>query len=75
MFTLTEDLLLFLSLQACRGHALDDGVEVDSAADSTEFSFSQYLSVPVDTAVMFATAPGKHQSMFYTHHIHTHLHA
>ncbi|XP_018550472.1 caspase-3 [Lates calcarifer] len=48
---------LFL-IQACRGHALDDGVEVDSAADSTEFSFSQYLSVPVDTAVMFATAPG-----------------
>ncbi|GLD56839.1 caspase-3-like protein [Lates japonicus] len=34
---------LFL-IQACRGHALDDGVEVDSAADSTEFSFSQLRS-------------------------------
>ncbi|XP_017282905.1 caspase-7-like [Kryptolebias marmoratus] len=49
---------LFL-IQACRGNALDDGVEVDSANDSTEsISFSQYLSVPVDTAVMYTTAPG-----------------
>ncbi|XP_059213822.1 caspase-3 [Centropristis striata] len=42
-------------IQACRGSDLDDGVEVDSAADS---SFSQHLSVPVDTAVMYATPPG-----------------
>ncbi|XP_044029068.1 caspase-3-like isoform X2 [Siniperca chuatsi] len=45
-------------IQACRGHDLDDGVEVDSAGDTTEGSFSQHLSVPVDTAVMYATAPG-----------------
>ncbi|KAI3362503.1 hypothetical protein L3Q82_012788 [Scortum barcoo] len=43
-------------IQACRGDALDDGVEVDSAGDAAEFS--QDLSVPVDTAVMYATAPG-----------------
>ncbi|XP_061589346.1 caspase-3-like [Cololabis saira] len=48
---------LFL-IQACRGHGLDDGVEVDSADDATDCSFSQYLSAPVDTAVMYATAPG-----------------
>ncbi|XP_030292357.1 caspase-7-like [Sparus aurata] len=45
-------------VQACRGDALDDGVEVDSADDSTESSFLQYLSLPVDAAVMYATAPG-----------------
>ncbi|XP_073334639.1 caspase-3-like [Pagrus major] len=45
-------------VQACRGHALDPGVEVDSADDSRESSFSQYLSLPVDTAVMYATPPG-----------------
>ncbi|KAM4527277.1 caspase-3 [Odontesthes bonariensis] len=48
---------LFL-IQACRGEALDDGVEVDSADDTTECSFLQNLFVPVDTAVMYATAPG-----------------
>ncbi|CAJ1069915.1 caspase-3-like [Xyrichtys novacula] len=48
---------LFL-IQACRGDSLDPGVEVDSAVDTTESSFSQQLSVPVDTAVMYATAPG-----------------
>lgn len=46
-------------IQACRGDGLDDGVEVDSAAgDLPEVGFSQYLSVPMDTAVMYATAPG-----------------
>ncbi|KAK5856790.1 hypothetical protein PBY51_008360 [Eleginops maclovinus] len=45
-------------IQACRGGALDDGVEVDSAVDISECSFTQHLSVPVDTAVMYATAPG-----------------
>ncbi|XP_027882106.1 caspase-3-like [Xiphophorus couchianus] len=44
---------LFL-IQACRGGALDDGVEVDSSVSR----FPPYLSVPVDTAVMFATSPG-----------------
>ncbi|XP_071322245.1 caspase-7-like isoform X2 [Trachinotus anak] len=48
---------LFL-VQACRGGGLDDGVEVDSADDTSECSFSQHPSVPVDTAVMYATAPG-----------------
>ncbi|KAM9338172.1 caspase-7 [Symphorus nematophorus] len=48
---------LFL-IQACRGRALDDGVEVDSADETSDCSFSQQLSVPVDAAVMFATAPG-----------------
>ncbi|XP_078127007.1 caspase-3 [Sander vitreus] len=43
-------------VQACRGAGLDDGVEVDSAGDSSDFS--QHLSVPVDTAVMYATPPG-----------------
>ncbi|XP_069015924.1 caspase-3-like [Embiotoca jacksoni] len=45
-------------IQACRGDALDDGVEVDSAGDTTESSFSQQLSIPVDTAVMYATVLG-----------------
>ncbi|XP_023274804.1 caspase-3-like [Seriola lalandi dorsalis] len=49
---------LFL-VQACRGHGLDDGVEVDSVEDAPESSFfSQHPAVPVDTAVMYATAPG-----------------
>uniref|UniRef100_A0AAQ5YJ58 Caspase 3, apoptosis-related cysteine peptidase-like n=1 Tax=Amphiprion ocellaris TaxID=80972 RepID=A0AAQ5YJ58_AMPOC len=51
----TEDFVSVLSLQACRGDDLDDGVEVDSAVEN---SSSQYLSVPIDTAVMYATAPG-----------------
>uniref|UniRef100_A0AAQ4PXE4 Caspase-3-like n=2 Tax=Gasterosteus aculeatus aculeatus TaxID=481459 RepID=A0AAQ4PXE4_GASAC len=45
-------------IQACRGTGLDDGVEVDSANDTRECSVSQYLSVPMDTAVMYATPPG-----------------
>ncbi|KAM7392383.1 hypothetical protein PAMA_007479 [Pampus argenteus] len=55
--TMEKKAKLFL-IQACRGNALDDGVEVDSVSDSTESSFSPHLSVPVDTAVMYATAPG-----------------
>ncbi|CAB1430156.1 unnamed protein product [Pleuronectes platessa] len=43
-------------VQACRGPDLDDGVEVDSAVDVSDFS--QDLWVPVDTAVMYAAAPG-----------------
>ncbi|KAG7231416.1 hypothetical protein INR49_011957 [Caranx melampygus] len=46
-------------VQACRGHGLDDGVEVDSAEDEfTQSSFFQHPFVPIDTAVMYATAPG-----------------
>ncbi|XP_051234499.1 caspase-7 [Dicentrarchus labrax] len=48
---------LFL-VQACRGGNLDEGVEVDSVADSRECSFTQHPFVPIDTAVMYATAPG-----------------
>ncbi|XP_012709237.2 caspase-3 [Fundulus heteroclitus] len=48
---------LFL-IQACRGKALDDGVEVDSCQQPPDGNFSHYFSIPVDTAVMFATAPG-----------------
>lgn len=46
-------------IQACRGSDLDGGVEVDSAThESTDEPFSQSLSVPVDTAVIYATPPG-----------------
>lgn len=48
---------LFL-IQACRGDGLDDGVEVDSVDATTDAVFLPYLSVPIDTAVMYATAPG-----------------
>uniref|UniRef100_A0A8C6T7G9 Caspase 3 n=1 Tax=Neogobius melanostomus TaxID=47308 RepID=A0A8C6T7G9_9GOBI len=44
-------------IQACRGYALDDGVEVDSGHIAEE-NFSPCLAVPIDTAVMYATAPG-----------------
>lgn len=50
------------SPQACRGHALDEGVEVDSAVDdSAAVNLPQHLSIAIDTAVMYATAPGKRQ--------------
>uniref|UniRef100_A0A4W5NX36 Caspase-3-like n=1 Tax=Hucho hucho TaxID=62062 RepID=A0A4W5NX36_9TELE len=48
-------------IQACRGGELDDGVtvEMDSAgSDIIEDTLSQYLSIPMDTAVMYATVPG-----------------
>ncbi|XP_045923790.1 caspase-7-like [Micropterus dolomieu] len=45
-------------IQACRGDGLDNGVEVDSTSDTTECSVSHHLSVPTDTAVMYATPPG-----------------
>ncbi|CAL8386708.1 unnamed protein product [Boreogadus saida] len=47
-------------VQACRGGELDEGVQVDSAVsdDTEEDAFSQSLSVPVDTAVIYATPPG-----------------
>ncbi|KAK7895313.1 hypothetical protein WMY93_020638 [Mugilogobius chulae] len=45
-------------IQACRGDDLDDGVEVDSVDSVVKESFSPDLSVPIDTAVMYASAPG-----------------
>ncbi|KAK6305121.1 hypothetical protein J4Q44_G00239010 [Coregonus suidteri] len=48
-------------IQACRGGEVDDGVtvETDSAgSDIIEDTLSKYLSIPMDTAVMYATAPG-----------------
>ncbi|KAG7499475.1 hypothetical protein JOB18_039686 [Solea senegalensis] len=48
---------LFL-IQACRGHELDDGVEVDSVSDAHSNNFSTQLHVPVDTTVMYATTAG-----------------
>ncbi|CAL8322658.1 unnamed protein product [Lota lota] len=46
-------------IQACRGVDLDEGVQVDSArSEFTDDTFSQSLSVPLDTAVIYATPPG-----------------
>ncbi|KAI1904973.1 hypothetical protein AGOR_G00011180 [Albula goreensis] len=48
-------------VQACRGGKLDSGVEVetDSALGmEEEDSLSHYLSIPINSAVMFATPPG-----------------
>ncbi|KAK0156430.1 Caspase-3 [Merluccius polli] len=46
-------------IQACRGGDLDGGVQVDSIrSESTDDPFSQSLSIPVDTAVIYATPPG-----------------
>nr|XP_055063714.1 caspase-3 [Misgurnus anguillicaudatus] len=49
---------LFL-IQACRGHALDGGVEVetDSSSSEEDESISELFSIPIDTAVMYATPP------------------
>ncbi|KAG9263419.1 caspase-3 [Astyanax mexicanus] len=49
---------LFL-IQACRGHLLDDGVEVEADSVGCEDEgLSEYSSVPINTVVMHATAPG-----------------
>ncbi|XP_016342680.1 caspase-3-like [Sinocyclocheilus anshuiensis] len=50
---------LFL-IQACRGHGLDEGVEVeaDSSFSEEEDGMSELFSIPIDTAVMYATSPG-----------------
>ncbi|XP_048037010.1 caspase-3-like [Megalobrama amblycephala] len=50
---------LFL-IQACRGHELDGGVEVetDSSFSEEEDGLSELFSIPMDTAVMYATSPG-----------------
>ncbi|XP_026121608.1 caspase-3-like [Carassius auratus] len=50
---------LFL-IQACRGHVLDAGAEVetDSSFSEEEDGMSELFSIPSDTAVMYATSPG-----------------
>ncbi|XP_076139428.1 caspase-7-like [Alosa pseudoharengus] len=58
--TMVDKTKLFL-VQACRGHELDSGVEIetDSVSVSDEDdNLSDYLSIPINTAVMYATAPG-----------------
>ncbi|XP_028319400.1 caspase-7 [Gouania willdenowi] len=50
-----EDKTKVFLIQACQGEAMDDGVQTDS---NTFSSFSQHLSVPVDSAVMYAAVPG-----------------
>ncbi|MBN3277669.1 CASP7 protein, partial [Polyodon spathula] len=47
-------------VQACRGNELDSGVELeaDGVSVSEGDSFSPYLSIPINSAAMFATAPG-----------------
>ncbi|KAL0965310.1 hypothetical protein UPYG_G00279600 [Umbra pygmaea] len=59
--TLMESKTKLFFIQACRGGELDNGVtiETDSAgSDAAEDTLTQYLSIPMDTAVMYATAPG-----------------
>ncbi len=48
------------ALQACRGRELDGGVEVeaDSSFSEEEDGISELFSIPIDTAVMYATSPG-----------------
>ncbi|KAJ8286770.1 hypothetical protein GJAV_G00043100 [Gymnothorax javanicus] len=58
-------------VQACRGAELDSGVTVetdstDSAVVEEAFDLSHYLSIPMDTAVMFATPPGYSAFMHLT---------
>ncbi|XP_048115857.1 caspase-7-like isoform X1 [Alosa alosa] len=58
--TMVNKTKLFL-VQACRGDMLDSGVEIemDSGSVSDEDDIlSDYLSIPINTAVMYATAPG-----------------
>ncbi|XP_034772749.2 caspase-7-like [Acipenser ruthenus] len=56
----TSETTKLFFVQACRGKELDDGVELqaDSVSVSEEDSFSPCFSIPIDSAVMFATAPG-----------------
>ncbi|XP_001338890.3 caspase-3-like [Danio rerio] len=50
---------LFL-IQACRGGDLDGGVELETDSSSSEEQdiLSELLSIPIDTAVTYATSPG-----------------
>ncbi|XP_027299263.3 caspase-7-like [Anas platyrhynchos] len=46
-------------IQACRGGALDQGVFLETDSGQPEpCSFSEYLRIPPNTAVMFACSPG-----------------
>uniref|UniRef100_H3AXG0 Caspase 3 n=2 Tax=Latimeria chalumnae TaxID=7897 RepID=H3AXG0_LATCH len=46
-------------IQACRGNALDDGVQLETDSIlQQDNDFSQYFSIPEDTIVMYATSPG-----------------
>uniref|UniRef100_A0A8C1QKN6 Caspase-7-like n=1 Tax=Cyprinus carpio TaxID=7962 RepID=A0A8C1QKN6_CYPCA len=45
-------------IQACRGHGLDEGVEADSSFSEEEDGVCELFSIPIDTAVMYATSPG-----------------
>ncbi|XP_017549062.1 caspase-7 [Pygocentrus nattereri] len=57
---------LFL-IQACRGHLLDDGVELETDSVGCEDSgLSECASVPPNTVVMYATAPGYGAFMNWT---------
>lgn len=50
----------WLCPQACRGGALDQGVSLETDSGQPEpCSFSEYLRIPPNTAVMFACSPGK----------------
>ncbi|XP_042587973.1 caspase-7-like [Cyprinus carpio] len=40
------------------GHGLDEGVEADSSFSEEEDGVSELFSIPIDTAVMYATSPG-----------------
>ncbi|XP_067289743.1 caspase-3-like [Pseudorasbora parva] len=55
-----EDKSKLFLIQACRGRGLDGGVEVetDSSSSEEEDSMSELFSIPIDTAVMYATTPG-----------------
>ncbi|XP_051972549.1 caspase-3-like [Xyrauchen texanus] len=55
--SMTSKNKLFL-IQACRGNELDEGVETDSSCSEEEKGMSELFSIPIDTAVMYATAPG-----------------
>uniref|UniRef100_A0A8D0BAN4 Caspase-3 n=1 Tax=Salvator merianae TaxID=96440 RepID=A0A8D0BAN4_SALMN len=46
-------------VQACRGHNIDHGVQLQTDSGDPQMDcFSHYLSIPEDTAVMFASSPG-----------------
>ncbi|XP_056322974.1 caspase-7 [Danio aesculapii] len=57
--TMKDKSKLFL-IQACRGGDLDGGVQVETDSSSSEEQdiMSELLSIPIDTAVTYATSPG-----------------
>lgn len=61
---------VYVCVQACRGSSLDPGVEVETdCVDSSEDEgVFECQSVPDETVVAYATAPGKtHKNMHNTH--------